>query len=218
MFLSHIVCLHLRAEYRLSLRADNADQRLTPSGIKINLVGKNRSKIFLDKQKKLIQILDYLHSNLISPNEASKYKIKIAQDGVKRTGIELMAQRNLNMAKIRQIWPTIPTFGPNLDDQVEIDAHYSGYLKRQSHDIAAFKKDESIRIPDKIDYDIFSGLSNEIKSKLKMIRPKTLGQALRIDGVTPAAAIILLGYIKSKNKGLSLISETDVKKNSNTKL
>ena len=189
-----------RAEYRLSLRADNADQRLTPSGIKINLVGKNRSKIFLDKQKKLTQILDYLHSNLISPNEASKYKIKIAQDGVKRTGIELMAQRNLNMAKIRQIWPTIPTFGANLDDQVEIDAHYSGYLKRQSHDIAAFKKDESIRIPDKIDYDIFSGLSNEIKSKLKMIRPKTLGQALRIDGVTPAAAIILLGYIKSKNK------------------
>ena len=111
-----------------------------------------------------------------------------------------MAQRNLNMAKIRQIWPTIPTFGANLDDQVEIDAHYSGYLKRQSHDIAAFKKDESIKIPDKIDYDIFSGLSNEIKSKLKMIRPKTLGQALRIDGVTPAAAIILLGYIKSKNK------------------
>ena len=189
-----------RAEYRLSLRADNADQRLTPSGIKINLVGKKISKIFLDKQKKLTQILDYLHSNLISPNEASKYKNKIAQEGVKRTGIELMAQRNLNMAKIRQIWPTIPTFGANLDDQVEIDAHYSGYLKRQSHDIAAFKKDESIRIPDKIDYDIFSGLSNEIKSKLKMIRPKTLGQALRIDGVTPAAAIILLGYIKSKNK------------------
>ena len=100
-----------RAEYRLSLRADNADQRLTPLGIKINCVGKNRSKIFLDKQKKLTQILDYLQSNLISPNEASKHEIKIAQDGVKRSGIELMAQRNLNMAKIRQIWPTIPSFG-----------------------------------------------------------------------------------------------------------
>ena len=114
-----------------------------------------------------------------------------------------MAQRNLNMAKIRQIWPTIPSYGTDLDDQVEIDAHYSGYLKRQSHDIAAFKKDEGIKIPDKIDYDIFSGLSNEIKSKLKIVRPKTLGQALRIDGVTPAAAIILLGYIKSKNKRAS---------------
>ena len=163
----------------------------------------DRSKIFLDKQKKLIQILDHLKSNLISPNEASKHEIKIAQDGVKRSGIELMAQRNLNMAKIRQIWPMLPSYGADLDGQVEIDAHYSGYLKRQSHDIAAFKKDEGIKIPDKIDYDIFSGLSNEIKSKLKIVRPKTLGQALRIDGVTPAAAIILLGYIKSKNKRAS---------------
>ena len=135
-------------------------------------MGKNRTKIFLDKQKKLTQILDYLKSNLISPNEASKYEIKIAQDGVKRSGIELMAQRNLNMAKIRHIWPTIPSFGATLDEQVEIDAHYSGYLKRQSHDIAAFKKDEGIKIPDKIDYDIFSGLSNEIKSKLKSVRAK----------------------------------------------
>ena len=114
-----------------------------------------------------------------------------------------MAQRNLNMAKLRQIWPMLPSFGTDLDDQVEMDAHYSGYLKRQSHDIAAFKKDEGIKIPDKIDYDIFSGLSNEIKSKLKTIKPKTLGQALRIDGVTPAAAIILLAYIKSTKKRAS---------------
>ena len=192
-----------RAEYRLSLRADNADQRLTPSGIKINCVNVNRTKIFLDKQKKLVQILDHLKSNLISPNEASKHDVKVAQDGVKRSGIQLMAQRNLNMAKIRQIWPTLPAFGSDLDDQVEIDAHYSGYLKRQSHDIAAFKKDEGIKIPEMIDYDIFSGLSNEVKSKLKLIKPKTLGQALRIDGVTPAAAIILLGYIKSKKNKVS---------------
>ena len=93
-----------------------------------------------------------------------------------------------------------PLFGIALDSQVEIDAHYSGYLKRQSHDIAAFKKDENIKIPEHINYDSFSGLSNEIKSKLKKIRPKTLGQALRIDGVTPAAALILLGYIKSRRK------------------
>ena len=115
-----------------------------------------------------------------------------------------MAQRNVNMAKIRQIWPTLPSYGPDLDDQVEIDAHYSSYLKRQSHDIAAFKKDEGIKIPDKIDYDLFSGLSKEIKFKLKTVRPKTLGQALRIDGVTPAAAIILLSYIKSKRKRVSV--------------
>ncbi len=189
-----------RAEYRLSLRADNADQRLTPSGIKINCVGINRSKIFLGKQKKLVQISDYLKSNLISPTEASKHDIKIAQDGVKRSGIELMAQRNLNMAKIRQIWKSLPYHGSDIDEQIEIDSHYSGYLKRQSHDIAAFKKDESLLIPNNIDYNNFSGLSNEIKSKLSQIKPRTLGQALRIDGVTPAAAIILLGYLKKPKK------------------
>ncbi len=189
-----------RAEYRLTLRADNADQRLTPEGIKINCVSKKRSKVFQDKQKKLGQILNYLNSNLISPNDAAKHGIKISQDGVKRSGIELMAQRNINMAKIRQIWFDLPSFGAKLDHQVEIDAHYSGYLKRQSHDINAFKKDENIIIPKLIDYDSFSGLSNEIKSKLKLIKPKTLGQALRIDGVTPAAAIILLGRIKALKK------------------
>ena len=100
----------------------------------------------LDKQKKLTQIFDYLNSNLISPNEVSKYSIKISQDGVKRSGLEIMSQRKINMAKIRQIWPTIPAFGPTLDEQVEIDAHYSGYLKRQQHDVDAFKKDEAIII------------------------------------------------------------------------
>ena len=97
---------------------------------------------------------------------------------------------------LREIWDNIPQFEKVIDEQVEIDAHYSGYLKRQSHDIESFKKDESVVIPDNIDYANFSGLSNEIKSKLKLIKPRTLGQALRIDGVTPAAAIILLAFIK----------------------
>ena len=100
------------------------------------------------------------------------------------------------MSKIRQIWPSTPDYGMHFDKQVAIDAHYSGYLLKQTHDIAAFKKDEAILIPEGIDYEKFSGLSNEIKSKLKEIQPSTLGQALRIDGVTPAAAIILLAFIK----------------------
>ena len=105
------------------------------------------------------------------------------------------------MAKIRQIFPSLPSFEPHLDRQVEIDAHYLGYLGRQAHDIKSFKKDESIVIPNHIDYDSFSGLSNEIKSKLKKIKPNTLGQALRIDGVTPAAAILILSHIKkSRNR------------------
>ena len=185
-----------RAEYRLTLRADNADQRLSPLGIKINLVQSKRKNIFLDKEKKLFQLTKSLKSNFLSPNEAKKFSIKIAMDGVKRSALEVIGQRNVNMAKIRQIFPTIPAYEQCLDKQVEIDAHYLGYLRRQSHDIESFKKDESITIPKNINYDSLSGLSNEIKSKLKKIRPNTLGQALRIDGVTPAAAIIILSHIK----------------------
>ena len=185
-----------RAEYRLSLRADNADQRLSPLGIKINLVKKLREEIFLDKQKKLVQVFDSLNSKSISPNAAAKYSIKISKDGVKRTGIEVLGLKDVTIDQLRKIWVDIPQYDKFIDQQVEIDAHYSGYLKRQTHDIEAFKKDESILIPDDINYEIFSGLSKEIKSKLTQIKPKTLGQALRIDGVTPAAAIILLGYIK----------------------
>ena len=188
-----------RAEYRLSLRADNADQRLTPLGIKINLIEKIRVQSFFDKQKKLTSVYDALQSQLISPNEAAKHSVKIAMDGVKRTGIEVLALKNVSLEKLRSIWDNIPQFEKSIDKQVEIDAHYAGYLKRQTHDIKAFKKDESISLPDNIDYDNFSGLSNEIKSKLKLIKPKTLGQALRIDGVTPAAAIIILAFVK-KNR------------------
>ncbi len=185
-----------RAEYRLSLRADNADQRLTPLGIKINLVKKTRELSFLEKQKKLTSVYDALQSQSMSPNVAAQHSIKIAMDGVKRTGIEILSQKDVTLNKLRKIWDDIPQFERNIDEQVEIDAHYSSYLKRQTHDIAAFKKDEGIDIPIDIDYDNFSGLSNEIKSKLKLIKPKTLGQALRIDGVTPAAAIILLAFIR----------------------
>ena len=184
-----------RAEYRLSLRADNADQRLTPIGLKINLVKSNREKKFLDKQTKITQVLNDLKGVNITPNMAEKHFIKIAKDGVKRDGLQVLGIKNVDMKKIRTIWPQITQNGQTVDQQVEIDAHYSGYLIRQSHDIAAFKKDEGIRIPE-IDYNSLSGLSNEIKSKLNEIRPLTLGQALRIDGVTPAAAIILLGHIK----------------------
>ena len=122
-------------------------------------------------------------------------------DGVKRSGLEVIGQRNVNMAKIRQIFPSIPQYEQSLDNQVEIDAHYLGYLGRQSNDIKSFKKDESIAIPKNINYDGLGGLSNEIKSKLSVIRPSTIGQASRIDGVTPAAVIIILSHLKkNKNK------------------
>ena len=103
------------------------------------------------------------------------------------------------MTKIREIWPEIKDYGVEIDDQIEINAHYKGYLKKQKADILAFKRDENLSIPDNIDYDQFSGLSNEVKSKFKEIRPKTIGQALRIDGITPAAAYILLSHLKRKS-------------------
>ena len=189
-----------RAEYRLTLRADNADQRLSPLGININLLQQERKNIYLDKEKKLFQLTKSLKSSLLSPNEAKKFSIKIAMDGVKRTALEIIGQRNVNMAKIRQIFTSIPKYERELDKQVEIDAHYLGYLGRQSHDIESFKKDESINIPVHFNYDSLSGLSNEIKTKLKKIRPTTLGQALRVDGVTPAAAVLILSHLKKAKR------------------
>ena len=185
-----------RAEYRLTLRADNADQRLTDLGINLDLVNENRKKIFLEKKKNIFALTNSLKSNYLTPNEAKKYDIKIAMDGVKRSCLEIIGQRNLNMAKIRQVFPNIPIYNSSIESQVVIDAHYAGYLHRQAQDIKSFKKDEELIIPTKINYNSLSGLSNEIKSKLNKVQPKTLGQAIRIDGVTPAAIIIILSHIK----------------------
>ena len=192
-----------RAEYRLTLRADNADQRLTELGINLDLVNENRKKIFLEKKKNIFALTNSLKSNYLTPNEAKKYDIKIAMDGVKRSCLEIIGQRNLNMAKIRQVFPNIPIYNSSIESQVVIDAHYAGYLHRQAQDIKSFKKDEELIIPTKINYNSLSGLSNEIKSKLNKVQPKTLGQAIRIDGVTPAAIIIILSHIKKLKYKLS---------------
>ena len=139
-----------------------------------------------------------LNSN-ISPSKAQKFGIKIAKDGVFRSAEEILTQKEVDMKKIRHIWPEIVDYGSDIDEQIEINSHYRGYLKKQKADILAFKRDENLSIPNNIDYDQFSGLSNEVKSKFKRIRPKTMGQALRIDGITPAAVYILLSHVKRKS-------------------
>ncbi len=135
----------------------------------------------------------------ISPSKASNYGIIIAKDGVFRSASQILSQKDVNMSKIREIWPEIPIFSAEIDEQIEINAHYRGYLNKQRADILAFKRDENLLIPSNIDYSVLSGLSNEVKAKFKEIRPKTLGQALRIDGITPAAVYILLSHVKRKS-------------------
>ncbi len=188
-----------RAEYRLSLRADNADYRLTKKGINIGLISSLREKAFKDKYSMIKSIENKMSSLSISPSKAENFSIKIAKDGVSRTSSEILAQKNVNMSKIREIWSEIPNYGDEIDEQIEINAHYRGYLKKQNADILAFKRDENLIIPDKIRYDKLSGLSNEVKDKFIQIRPKTMGQALRIDGITPAAVYILLSHVKRKS-------------------
>jgi len=191
-----------RAEYRLSLRADNADIRLTQLGINIGLIQSHRAVIYTKKVNKINELTNSLKSIKISPNLADKFNIKIAKDGVKRTAFEILSRKGVKFSKLRSIWSKIPKASREEEEQIEISAHYSGYLEKQQADIIAFRKDENLMIPQNIDYSKLSGLSNEVKSKFKLIRPKTLGQALRIDGITPAAAYILLSHVKKGSKKL----------------
>ena len=185
-----------RAEYRLTLRADNADQRLTEEGVKAGVVGSVRRESFHVKRSSIDTARMRLEALTLTPNEARSHGININLDGKRRTALEVMAYDGVDFAKLRSIWPELSDVVPQVAEQMEIEAQYAGYLDRQEADIVAFRKDEDMRLPADLDYRAIGGLSNEAKEKLVTVRPATLGQAARIEGMTPGAITAVLGYLR----------------------
>ena len=187
-----------RAEYRLQLRADNADQRLTPKGLTIGCVTLERESAFNKKMTELNRAVDLAQSLNKTPNELASLGLKINQDGVRRNVFDILRYQEMNMARVAEIWPELAGLSPDIAEQIEIIGLYSGYMDRQETDIRAFRADESLIIPEDIDFRSIGGLSNEICAKLEEVRPTTLGAAARISGVTPAALTALLGFVRRR--------------------
>lgn len=187
-----------RAEYRLLLRADNADQRLTPMGISVGCVGAARTAAFEKKNAGLSEAREMVRKLNALPVELERQGLKVNQDGVRRSAHDLMRYPDIDFFALKKIWPQLEKIEPALAEQVEIDARYAGYVARQETDIQAFRRDEALRLPADLDYTQVGSLSNEMRLKLSKHRPETLGAASRIPGVTPAALVALLRYVKKE--------------------
>ena len=187
-----------RSEYRLTLRADNADQRLTPLGIQIGCISTKRKTIFKNKLKQLQEGFSLVKKYSISPNKLEKNGIMINHDGKKRSAFDLLSFENVSFSDVNNIWPETKFIKDDIREQIEIETQYAGYLERQREDIIDFKREEELTLPKNLDYKTIGSLSNEIVEKLTLVRPPTLGAASRISGVTPAAIIALLRYVKKQ--------------------
>jgi len=189
-----------RAEYRLTLRADNADQRLTGRGIAIGCVAEDRRRHHLAKMAALAEARDYALAVSLTPSEAMRHGLALNKDGQRRTAFELLSYPDIGVARLAAIWPRLGALAPKIAEQLEIDAKYDVYLSRQAADIAAYRRDESLALPDEFDYGALPGLSNEAKQKLAAVRPRTIAQAGRIDGMTPAALMLLVAHVKRRGQ------------------
>ena len=192
-----------RAEYRLLLRADNADLRLTPRGIDIGIVGTSRADVFKAKAAELNRVKGILLEIDASPNELETHGLDINRDGVRRNGLDLLAYQDIDFEHLASIWTDLQGTRADVVEQMEIDATYAGYLDRQDADIKALRRDEALRLPNDIDYNGIASLSNEVRDKLMTVRPETIGQAARISGVTPAAITALLAHVKKRDTRLT---------------
>jgi tRNA uridine 5-carboxymethylaminomethyl modification enzyme len=189
-----------RAEYRLSLRADNADQRLTPKGIELGCVGAERTRKFADKMREIEAARALAKSLQMTPAQAQARALKVNQDGQRRDVLQLLAYPTISYDQLAAIWPALGSLSAQAREQLEIDAMYSGYLERQALDVEAFKRDEDLRLDPALDYASVGGLSNEVREKLTRAKPVTLGQASRIEGVTPGALTALLAHVKREQR------------------
>jgi tRNA uridine 5-carboxymethylaminomethyl modification enzyme len=187
-----------RAEYRLTLRADNADQRLTPLGIEAGCVSTAREELFHVKQSELDRARSYTASTTASPTELAAAGIAVNQDGVRRSLADLLRYPDVTLDKLAALWPDLRYFSPAILEQVEIDGRYAGYVERQAADIAAYRKDEALELPVDLDYAAIGGLSTEMRQKLSTARPGSLAAAERLPGVTPAALQALLRHVKKR--------------------
>jgi len=189
-----------RAEYRLRLRADNADQRLTPKGLGIGCIGAERARMFAAKAAALEAARGVMRQRTLTPNEAAAHGISLNADGVRRSAHRLLGHPGVSFDDLARIWPDMGDWAPAVREQVEIDAHYDVYIERQEADIMAFRRDEGMTLPDDLDYAMVGSLSNEVKEKLSAARPATLAAAGRLPGVTPAALAAVLAYLKQRPK------------------
>jgi tRNA uridine 5-carboxymethylaminomethyl modification enzyme len=186
-----------RAEYRLRLRADNADQRLTPVAIALGCVGTRRGEAFAAKAAALAAATATLQSLSLTPTEAGRHGIEVNRDGRRRSAFDLLALPGIDLGRLAAIWPQVGTLDPRIADQVAVDARYASYVRRQELDVETLRKDEALRIPADLDFSHLPGLSTEVRQKLGKHRPATLAQAARIDGMTPAALLLLLAHLKA---------------------
>ncbi|MGH8430950.1 MAG: FAD-dependent oxidoreductase, partial [Solimonas sp.] len=185
-----------RAEYRLSLRADNADERLTPKGLGLGLVGHARAEVFAARQAMLAQARSRARTLALTSAEAQKAGLKVNQDGKRRSALDLIAAPDVGYDRVASLWPEFAGLPRYAREALEADALYSGYLARQEADIVALRRDESLTLPATVDYAAIPSLSAELRQKLQRIRPASLGQAARIDGMTPAALTAILGHVR----------------------
>ena len=189
-----------RAEYRLTLRADNAGQRLTGKGVAVGCVGRERAGLHAARMAALDEARRVARALSITPKEAERHGLPLKRDGHRRTAFELLAYPSIAIADLAGVWPQLGAFAPKVAEQLEIDAKYAVYLDRQAADVAAYRRDETLALPPALDYEDLPGLSMEVRQKLAAIRPRTLGQAGRIDGVTPAALTLLAAHVRRKGR------------------